>query len=225
MVFLLFCGAAIADDLLTPGEEVLRELAEQAEDERAMVALLREASDIYRYPAAPSEATALFGAVGKATRSKSAVVRVAALRALASMGDPKAAAFVEPFLREMKPKPEERPALLTAIEAAGRLHVTTLVPPLLALAKSGQDPTVADQALLALGRFSVLPVRERKSLVDKVLALSKSLKRNRRRWRRLAAPALRSLQLLTGKKLNSVELFADWWKVARESKDPFAANS
>ena len=66
--------------------------------------------------------------------------------------------------------------------------------------------------------------RERKALVDKALALAKSMKRNRRRWRRMRAPALRCLQLLTGLKLNSVDLFAEWWKVAKDSKEPFGSD-
>lgn len=217
----LLCAAAAAEDLLTPGEEVLRALADAGDDDRDKIDLLREATELYRYPASAAEAEALFEAAGKATRSKNAEVRLAGVRAVASMGGPKAAALIEPFLRELNPKPDQRPALLTAIQAAGRLHVPTLVPSLMALAKSGKDPTIADQALLALGQYHKLSNRERKALVDKVLALTKSLSRNRRRWNRLRAPGLRCLQLLTGRKLNSVELFADWWKIARDAKQPF----
>lgn len=220
---LLLCAGVGAEELSTPGEEVLRELADTPDDDRAKIALLREATELYRYPASEKEAQALFEAAGKATRSKNAEVRLAAVRAVASMGHPKAAALIEPFLREKNPKPEERPALLSAIEAAGRLHDPTLIPSLLALAKSGKDPTIADQALLALGRFHALPMRQRKALVDKALDLTKSMARNRRRWSRMRAPGLRCLQLLTGQKLNSVDLFIDWWKVAKDRKDPFAA--
>jgi len=219
----MLCAAAGADELLTPGEEVLRALAKAADDDRDKVDLLREATELYRYPASKKEAASLFEAAGKATRSKNPYVRLAAVRAVASMGDPRAAALIEPFLREKDPTPEERPGLLAAIEASGRLHVATLIPPLLALAKSGKDPTIADQALLALGRFHALPTRERKSLMDKVLVLAKSMQRSRRRWNRMRAPALRCLQLLTGRKLNSVDLFVDWWKVAKDRKQPFGA--
>jgi len=221
---LLFAVTAWAgDELLTPGEEVLRALREADDDDRDKIMLLREATQIFRYPASEKEAAALFAEAGKATRSKRSEVRVAAIRAVASMGAPKAASLIEPFLREKDPTPEERPALLMAIEAAGRLHDATLIPSLLALAKTGKDPTIADQALLALGAYHELTNRERKALVDKALALAKSMKRNRRRWRRMRAPALRCLQLLTGLKLNSVDLFAEWWKVAKDAKEPFGS--
>lgn len=219
---LLFAAVVSAEELRTPGEEVLAALVEQKQDEAAMVSLLREASDIYRYPASAKEADALFAAAGKATQSKNRKVQVAAVSALAAMGDPKAAVFIEPFLREKNPKPEERAALFTAIDATGRLRVASLIPSLLSLAKAGKDPTVADLALLALGRFAQSNSRERKALIDKALGLSRSLQRNKRRWNRLRAPALRCLQMLTGQRLNSVDLFADWWKVAKERPDPFA---
>jgi len=217
----LLCATVAAEELLTPGEEVLRALESAAEGSREQIALLREATELYRYPATAAEAEALFAAAGKATRSKNPEVRLAAVRAISSMGGAKAAAIIEPFLRETAPSPEERPALLTAIQAAGRLHAPTLIPSLLALAKSGKDPTIADQALLALGQFHKLPVRERKALVEKVLALTKSMSRNRRKWNRMRAPGLRCLQMLTGHKLNSVDLFAEWWKVAKDQKNPF----
>ncbi|MEM8883464.1 MAG: HEAT repeat domain-containing protein [Planctomycetota bacterium] len=207
-------------DLQTPGEEVLAALAKQPTP-----ALLKEAAEIYRYPTSEAEATRLFEAAGAATKQADPVVRVAALRALASMGDPKAEIYLEPFLRQKNPKPDEKQALLTAIDAVGRLRIGSLIPSLLALAKTSKDPTVADQALLALGAYAESNMRERKRLVDQVLALAQSLQRNRGRWRRLRPPALRSLQLLTGQRLSSVELFAGWWKVAKERKDPFTPSS
>ena len=226
---LLFLATLVsAEELRTPGEEVLAALAEASDSEArdweaSTVLLLREASDVYRYPASEKEAAALFAAIGAATRSKSRKVQVAALRALGSMRNPKAAVFIEPFLREKNPKPEERDALFTAIDATGRLRIGSLIPSLLALAKGGKDPTVADLALLAIGRFAESNSRERKALIEKTLALARSLQRNKRRWNRLRAPALRCLQMLTGQRLNSVDLFADWWKVAKEARDPFAS--
>ena len=203
-------------ELLTPGEVVLAALALDPTP-----ALLKEAAEIYRYPTSDAERQALFEAVGRATKDKRIDVRVAALRALSAMGDPKAGALLEPHLREKNPSPEEKQVLLTAVDAAGRLKLSSLVPSLLQLAKGSKDPTVADQALLALGRFHDTNARERRSLVEKVLQLAHTLARDRRRWRRLRPPALRCLQLLTGQKLNSVELFAAWWKVAKDSKTPF----
>jgi HEAT repeat protein len=204
-------------ELLTPGEFVLAELARDPTP-----ALLREAAELHRYPASPEEKEALFAAIAKATKDKRVAVRVAALLALAETGDARAGALFEPHLRDLAPDPEEKQVVLTAIEAVGRLRLESLVPALLNLAKSSRDMTVADEALLALGGFAGSNPRERKALVEKVLALARTLKRDRRRWRRLSAPALRSLQLLTGMRLATLDLFTEWWKVAKDEKDPFA---
>jgi len=203
-------------ELMTPGEVVLAELARDPTP-----ALLREAAEIHRYPASMEEKEALFAAIAQATKDKRADVRVAALLALAETRDPRAGALFEPHLRELDPSPEEKQVVLTAIEAVGRLRLESLIPSLLRLAKDSRDPTVADESLLALGAFGASNSRERKALVEKVLALARTLKRDRRRWHRLSAPALRSLQLLTGMRLSTLDLFSEWWKVAKEEKDPF----
>lgn len=207
-------------ELLTPGELVLAEMARDTTP-----ALLKEAAEIYRYPASEAEKAALFDAIGRATKDKRIKVKVAALLALAETGNADAGALLEPHLREKNPSAEEKQVLLTAVDAVGRLKIGSLVPSLMQLAKSSKDLTVADQALLALGKFHDTNSRERKALVEKVLALAKTLKRNRGRWRRLSAPALRCLQLLTGMRLSTVELFAGWWKVAKERKDPFTPSA
>lgn len=211
-VLLLFA----LQELLTPGEQVLAELAREPTP-----ALLREAAELHRYPASKEEQEALFEAIAKATKDKRPKVRVAALLALTETGDSRAGALIEPHLRELDPSAEEKQVVLTAIEAAGRLHLESLVPSLLQLAKNSRDMTVADESLLALGAFAGSNSRERKALVEKVLGLARALKRDRRRWRRLSAPALRSLQLLTGMRLSTLDLFSEWWKLAKEEKDPF----
>ena len=203
-------------DLQTPGEELLAALKQKATPE-----LLKQAGELYRFPGSKEEAQALFDAACAATKASDAPVRIAALRALATMGDPRAAEFIEPFLREKNPDASEKKVVLTAIEAAGRLRVGALVSSLLNLAKGAKDMTVADEALLALGAFHQATIRERKQLVDRVLLLSQSLKRSRRKWNRLRPPALRSLQLLTGQRMNNVEQFAEWWALAKSRKDPF----
>jgi HEAT repeat protein len=207
-------------ELLTPGEIVLAELARDPTP-----VLLKEAAEIYRFPYSEAERAALFEAIGRASKDKRIKVRVAALLALAETGNEKAGPLIEPHLREKNPSPEEKQVLLTAVDAVGRLKISSLIPSLMQLAKSSKDMTVADQALLAIGRFHDSNPRERKALVEKVLALAKSLKRSRGRWRRLSAPTLRCLQLLTGMQLNTVELFAAWWKVAKEKKDPFTPSA
>jgi len=203
-------------DLRTPGEVVLEELAREPTP-----ALLREAAQLYRYPASPEEREKLFTAIGAATKDRSAEIRVAALLAVAETGDGRAGALLEPHLREGNPSAEEKQVVLTAIEAAGQLRIESLVNALLNLAKGSRDMTVADESLLALGAFHDTSTRERKALFERVLGLAKALERDKRKWRRLAAPALRSLQLLSGKRLSTLDLFTEWWKVAKEEKDPF----
>lgn len=208
---------ATGEELLTPGEQVLRELeAALAEDPARVVALLGEAGELYRYPATPEEAAALLRAAGRATRHADARVQAAALRAIAAMGAPAGAAYVEPFLRDMKVAPGAEAVTLAAVEAAGRLRPPSLVPALLRLARKSKNLTLADRALMALGRYRTAPERLREQVTEKVLEATKALSRQRSRWRRLRAPALRALQLLTGRKLNSVEMFTLWWKYHRK---------
>jgi len=204
--------------LETPGEVVLAELAKDRTP-----ALLQEAAELHRYPASKDEKEKLFQAIGAATSDSRIEVKVAAILALAETGDARAGALLEPFLRETSPSREEKRVVLTAIEAVGRLKLDGLVTSLLGLAKGSRDMTVADEALLALGAFRDRNPRDRKALVERVLSLAKSLKRDRRKWRRLSAPALRSLQLLTGRRLSTLRLFEEWWDVAKERPDPFGA--
>jgi hypothetical protein len=198
-----------AEELLTPGEQVMRELetALAVSDGPAAARLLAEVGEIFRHPASPEEARALLAAAGAATRSRIASVQAAALRAVGATGAPEGAALVEPFLRSLDVEKGAEPTVFAAVEAAGLLHPAPLVPALLRLAQGSPNLTLADQALVALGGYRDAPPDLRRQVAEKVLDLCDSMSRQRPRWQRLRAPGLRALQLLTGKKLNSVEMF------------------
>jgi hypothetical protein len=223
LVFLALPASA-GDELLTPGEQVQRELraALSAADEDRAVALLAELGGLYRYPASEAEAEALLRLAAEAARARSSRISVAALRALGETGSRKAAAHVEPFLRDLKPAKGEEARVVAAIQAAGQLREPALVTPLLKLAKGSSDLTVAEQAFFALGEYAATDAALRKSVAERTLAVCEQASRRRSRWRRLRAPGLRALQQLIGRRLNSVTMFATWWKVAKDRKDPFA---
>lgn len=222
-LLLLVCVAG-AEDLLTPGEQVQRELAAAlgAQDHERTVLLLAEVGGLCRYPASPAEAQALVRLAGEASRAKEPTVVVAALAALAKSGMRQAAPHVEKFLRGAKPPKGQERIALAAVHAAGRLRVAELVPDLLKLAQKSSDLTVADQAFDALGEFCRSERALRKQVTEKVLSACNSLRRQRARWRRLRAPGLRALQRLMNRRLNSVPHFQDWWKAVKDRKDPFA---
>jgi len=222
---LLFAAPAAAQELRTPGEQVLEELSRAlaAGDDARAASLVAEAGELYRWPASPEEAEALLRAAGEASRAKSPRVAAAAVRALGRTGAPAAAAYVERFLRAAKAAPGEEEATLAAIEAAGRLRAAVLVPALQRLAKDSPDLVLADQALLALGEFCGAERSVRKGVTDKVLDLCQTLSRRRARWDRLRAPGLRALQRLVGRRMNTVGQFTDWWRHARGQPDPFSA--
>jgi hypothetical protein len=225
LVFLLLGAASLpAQELLTPGEQVLRELraALAAGQAEPCIALLGEIGELARYPASAAEAAALLRAAADATRDKNQTVVVAALRALGATGVPAAGAHIEPFLRAAKPPAGQEAAMAAAVRAAGRLRLAAHVPALLKLAHKCPDLTVAEQALHALGGFCAAAAGSRKHVTGKVLEVCQSLSRRRARWRRLRAPGLRALQRLTGRKLNRVDQFAAWWSYAKTLRDPFA---
>jgi HEAT repeat protein len=214
---LALCASLPAGELLTPGEQVQRELSDALAKRRFddAVRLLGEVGGLYRYPASQVEARALLALAASATRSESPAVAQAALRAVGGTGAEEAAAILKPFLRSRDP------LALSAVQAAGRLRHESLIPPLLDLAKSAADATVADQALFSLGAYASSPPSVRRRVTERVLSLCQSISRNRQRWRRLRAPGLRALQRLMGRRLNSVQQFTDWWKFAKGKKDPF----
>ena len=227
---LLACLAvASAQDLLTPGEQVLHELDDaltgavdgargdvDGNVDRS-VALLQEVGALYRFPASRDEAAALLKLAGRATRSKHAVVVKAALVALGETGAKDAAEFIDPFLRT-----GDAGLMAAAVRAAGRLQLRSHIPALLKLAQKGGDLVIADQAFVALGEYCAAPIAVRKGVTDKALAAVRSIRGNKKRWSRLRAPAIRCLQRLTGRRMNSVQMFAGWWKVAKARKDPFS---
>lgn len=219
--WLLACVAlAGAQELLTPGEQVLRELRSSLDktDTARTVALLAEVGGLYRYPASPAEAAALLKLAGEASRAKDNDIVVAALRALAGTGARGAGDHV---VRHLKSAKGPKPVTLAALRAAGRLRLAALVPDLLKLAQKSPDLTVADQAFAALGEFCRAETALRRQVVEKVLGVCQSLSRRRARWNRLRAPGLRALQRLVGRRMNSVQHFTDWWKAVKDEKDPF----
>jgi hypothetical protein len=224
LAFVLLWSASLpAQELLTPGEQVLRDLraALAAGQAKQCVALLGEVGDLHRFPASAAEAAALLRATADATRAKNRAVVVAALRALGATGAPAAGAHIEPFLRAAKPPAGQEEAMVAAVQAAGRLRLPAHVPALLKLAHKCPDRTVAEQALHALGGFCAADAAQRRHVTGKVLEVCQSLRHRRARWRRLRAPGLRALQRLTGRKLNRVSQFADWWSHAKTLRDPF----
>ncbi len=224
LAFVLLASASVpAQELLTPGEQVLRELraARTAGETDRCVALLGEIGALYRYPASADEAAALLRAAAEATRHPDQAVVVAALGALGATGAPAAGAFVEPFLRMARPAAGQEQAMVAAVRAAGRLRLQAHVAALLKLAHKCPDLTIAEQALHALGGFCTAGTAQRKQVTGKVLDLCQSLRRRHARWRRLRAPGLRALQRLTGRRLNRVSQFADWWGYAKTLREPF----
>jgi hypothetical protein len=212
---LLLALAAAAEDLRSPGEQVDAELAEAlaAGDVARAVPLLAEAADLYRHPLTPAEAEALLARIGGATRSGDPAIVAAALRALGRTGAPAAALWVEPCLRAK--------TTVAAVEAAGRLGVGALIPNLLDLARDGADLVVAEQAFLALGGFARGDRDLRERAFRETLQVAQLVAKRAPRWRRLEWSALRALQRLAGRRLNTLEQFADWWRHAKGRKDPF----
>jgi hypothetical protein len=214
-------AVAAAEELLTPGEQVQRELsaALAAADALRAAPLLGEAADLYLHPCTAAEAAALLSLLGAATRSADPAIAAAALRALGRTGAPAAAAHVEPFLRAVK-KGEES-LVVAAAEAAGRLAAGNLIPNLLDLGRDCPDLAVAERALLALGGYGKADRDVRERAFRETLQVAQLLSKRGQRWQRLQWPALRALQRLAGKRLNSVEQFSDWWRHAKARKDPF----
>jgi len=107
------------------------------------------------------------------------------------------------------------------VQAAGRLRVPALVTPLLKLAKGSPDNTIAERAFFALGEYCKSEVAQRKSVTNRTLDVVQQVSRRRARWRRLRAPALRALQRLIGRRMNTVVQFTDYWKTVKDKRDPF----
>lgn len=218
---LLLAAPAAAEDLLTPGEQVKAELsaALAAGDAVRALPLVAEAAEICLHPCTPAEAEALLALLGSAARSADQAVAAAALHALGRTGAAAAAATVEPFLRTVK-KGDEK-VVVAALEAAGRLASPSLIPNLLDIARDCPDFVVAEQALLALGGYARSDKDLRERAFREALQVAQLLSKRPQRWPRLHWPALRALQRVSGKKLNSVDQFADWWRHAKTRKDPF----
>jgi hypothetical protein len=89
------------------------------------------------------------------------------------------------------------------------------------LARDCPDLVVAEQALLALGGYAKCERDVRERAFREALQLAQLVSKRPPRWQRLQWPTLRALQRLSGKKLNSVEQFNDWWRHARGQKDPW----
>lgn len=210
MILLLSLLLVRADDLETPGAEVLRELraALDRNDAAAAKPLLFEAGEIARWPASPGEAADLLALLSEASRRKEAELAIEALRALGASEREEAAAHLEPFLRAVAPKEEEERLAVAAVQAAGRLRAPALLAPLAKLAAKCESIPVAAQALFAMGEFGASPPALRREATARALETAQSLERaGRERWRRLRGPALRALQRLTGRKLNSLSQF------------------
>jgi len=223
---LLLGAVAAAGELLTPGEQLLAELAaaRAAGDAARAVPLLRELVALHEWPASPAEGERLFQAAVDATRDPLPAIRSEALASLGAIGDPKAGDVVAEFLKEKAADATEEGVVIAASRAAGRLRIASLIPPLLRLAQESRNAVVAEQALFALGEFAASGDSTRKNVIDRILPLAQALSRQRERWIRLRAPALRCLQQVTGKRLNSLQQFADWWKWARTQREPFAGS-
>jgi hypothetical protein len=210
-----------AEELATPGEQVEAELsaALAAGNAARAVPLLAEAAEIHRHPCTPEEAQALLELIGRAARSGDRAIAAGALRALGRTGAPAAAAHLEPFLRA--PRKGEEGVIVAAVGAAGKLAAEGLLGKLTDLARDCPDLVVAEQALLALGGYAGAGRDLRERAFREALQLAQSLAKQPARWRRLQWPALRALQRLSGRRLNSVPQFADWWLHAKTRKDPF----
>ena len=227
-VVLVCAGSLPAQELRTPGEEVLEEIyaARVLNDEAALAKSLREAGEIHRYPASEQEARALLEAVLPSLRARTDLVVIAALDALTRIAAEDTGREIEPFLRTFKPELSELPRYLAALRAAAAVRAPVLVAPLLNVARKCDDITVAGQALMALSSYHLAPPALRRQVVSKTLEAASSLSRGqgrarRARWFALRPSALRALQLLVGRKLNSVDQFSDWWKIAKTKEDPW----
>jgi len=214
-------AVAAADDLLTPGEQVQRELSEAlaAADGARAGPLLEEAAEIYLQPCTAAEAASLLSLLGAAARSADQTIAAAALHALGHTGAPAAVPYIEPFLRAVKQGEEK--LVIAATEAAGRFAAANLIPNLLDLSRDCPDLVVAEQALLALGGYARAERDVRERAFRETLQVAQLLQKRAQRWQRLEWPALRALQRLSAKRLNSVEQFSDWWRHAKVRKDPF----
>ncbi len=221
LVLVLAASAAAAEDLLTPGEQVQAELsaALAAGEASRALPLVAEAAEICRHPCTPLEAEALLALIGSASRSADRAVAAAALHALGRTGAAAAAAHVEPFLRMVK-KGDEK-LVIAALEAADRLASPNLIPNLLDMARDCPDFVVAEQALLALGGYARSDKDTRERAFREALQVGQLLSKRPHRWQRLQWPTLRALQRVSGRRLNSVEQFTDWWRHAKTRKDPF----
>jgi hypothetical protein len=224
LLALLFAlaGGAVAEELLTPGEQVHAELsaALSAADPARALPLLEEAADLYLNPCTPAEAEALLALLGSATRSPDVAIAAAAVAALGRTAAAPVAAIVEPLLKT--PKKGEEKIVIAALGAAGKLAAPNLIPGLLDLGRDCPDLVASEQALLALGGYGRAGGEVRGRVFREVLQVAQLLSKRPQRWQRLKWPALRALQRLSGQRLNSVEQFADWWRVAKTRKDPFA---
>jgi hypothetical protein len=226
---LLVCGGPLpAQELRTPGEEVLEEIyaARALNDEAALARSLREAGEIHRYPASEREARKLLEAVLPSLKARADQVVIAALDALTRMAAEETGREIEPFLRSFKPELSVLPRYLAALRAAAAVRAPVLVAPLLNVARKCEDITVAGQAWMALSSYHAAPVALRKQVVSKMIEAASALSRGqgrarRARWFAMRPPALRALQLLVGRKLNSVDQFSDWWKIAKTQKNPW----
>lgn len=225
LALLLSVVGAPADDLLTPGEQVHADLAAAlaAADAARAAPLCEEAAEIYLHPCTAAEADSLLSLLGTATKSADSAIIVAALHALGRTASPAAAPLVEPFLRSAK-KGEEQ-VVIAALDTAGRLAAPNLIPDLLDLARDCPDLVVAEQALLALGGYEAAAGDVRERAMRETLSIAQLVSKRGQRWRRLQWPSLRALQRLSGRKLNSVEQFTDWWRVAKTRKNPFDRGS
>jgi len=227
--FLIWLPCLYGEELETPGQEVLREIAESSAAGRnaKWAGLLNEAADLHAYPASAGEAEALRHAAATALAAESERVLLAAIRAVGRMRHLAVDKEIAVFLRPLKPSGVETERLLAAIEAAARMHTPALLAPLSRQARQGEHMVVAEQAWKAIGAYEMAPMESRRAATDTALQGAESLargsgKKKRARWRRLRAPALRALQRLIGRKLNTVAQFGDWWRIARKRDDPWA---
>jgi len=227
-VLVAFASALFgADELRTPGEEVLVELdaALLAGDSGRAARLLGEAGEIFRFPASEEEAQRLLLAAAEATKARDHAVAAAAFRALGATGSELAVPHLEPHLRSLACTADEEPSRVEAVRAAGRLLAPALVAPLANLARKCESATVAEQAFFSLGAFARAPTELRKQVVGRVLeaaaALERASGREEARARRLRPAALRALQRLVGIPLSSVRQYEQCWSVVKDREDPF----
>ncbi|MFQ5844640.1 MAG: hypothetical protein ACE5JG_06575, partial [Planctomycetota bacterium] len=205
----LLAAAAVPEELRTPGEEVIAELraALRSGDGEAAAKALSEVGALYRYPASPEEGKALLKAAAEAAGAPDPRIARAALQALGETRSPAAGPAIEPFLRSVQPAAGQRELALAALEAAGRLASPALVTALLAHARRSPDLVLAEQALRSLGGYDTAPPKLRIQVTDKVLDAARGLSKRRNPWKRLRGPALRALERLCGRPLNTIRHF------------------